>query len=107
MTLRSLWLFWLRGLATIWLYAAVKWVRIRYLVTSQRVIKAIDHYAFLLHVETKEIPLADINGIDVSQNMIGRLLGYTDITIHGDSTTLTLPGLRHPDELRETLRPYL
>ena len=86
MTLWSLWPFWLLGLATIWLYgigllfwlyAVVKWIRIRYLVTSQRVIKAIDHYAFLLHVETKEMPLTNINGIDVSQNMIGRLLGYT------------------------------
>lgn len=116
MTLRSLWPFWLLGLATIWLYgigllfwlyAVVKWIRIRYLVTSQRVIKAIDHYAFLLHVETREMPLADINGIDVSQSMTGRLLGYADVTIHGDSATVTLPGLRHPGKLREVLHPYL
>ena len=53
------------------------------------------------------MPLVDINGIDVSQNMTGRLLGYADGTIHGDNTTVTLPGLRHPGELREVLHPYL
>jgi membrane protein YdbS with pleckstrin-like domain len=112
----ALWPFWLLGLATIWLYglgllfwlyAAVKWVRVRYLVTSRRVISAEDHYAFLLRVETCEIPLAEVTDIAVSRGWVGDLLGYADVTIHGDGRAVTLSGLRHPDELRETLRPYL
>lgn len=116
MTLRSLWLFWLLGLATLPLYgigllfviyAAVKWVRIRYLVTDRRVIRAVDHYAFLLRVETSEVRLGDVEALEVSRTTMGRLLGYMDVTIRGSGTTLSMTGLRDAGEIREILQPYL
>jgi len=115
-SLRSLWPFWLLGAATIWLYglgllfivyAAVKWIRVRYLVTSQRVIRNEEHYAFLLRVETRDIALPDVTGLKVSRGYAGELLGYTDVTVQGDSNAVTMTGLRDIDELREALRPYL
>ncbi len=112
----ALWPFWLLGAATIWLYglgllfivyAAVKWIRVRYLVTNQRVIRMEEHYAFLLRVETRDIALPDVTGLEVSQGRPGRLLGYADVTVRGDSNAVTMSGLRDIDELREALRPYL
>lgn len=116
MALRSLWPFWLLGLATVWLYgvgmlfwlyAAVKWIRIRYLVTTQRVIRVEEHYAFLLRVEHSDLSLPDVTGMEVSRGRMGGLLGYTDVTVHGDGNAITMTGLASPSELRETLQPYL
>ncbi len=115
-SLRSLWLFWLLGCATLLLYglglffivyAAVKWIRVRYLVTTQRVIRAEEHYAFLLRMEHSDLSLPDVTGLEVSRGYAGALLGYTDVTVHGDGTAVTMSGLRDPEELRVTLQPYL
>ncbi len=112
----ALWPFWLLGLATLWLYglgllfwlyATVKWVRVHYLVTSRRVIKVEEHYAFLLRVETCDMLLGDITGMNISRGWMGDLLGYADVAIHGDGRAVTLSGLADLDGLRETLRPYL
>lgn len=116
MALRSLWPFWLLGAATLWLYgiglifivyAAGKWVRVRYPLTNRRVIKAIDHYAFLLRVETEDVLFPHVTGMAVSRSRIGRRLGYADVTIQAGEASLTMTGLGSIDELRDTLRPYL
>ncbi|MFO8132978.1 MAG: hypothetical protein R6U10_03445 [Thermoplasmatota archaeon] len=116
MALRSLWPFWLLGLVLLplyglgllfWLYAAVKWIRIRYLVTTRRAVRAEDHYAFLLRVETRDVTLGDIRDMEISRSHMGRLLGYADVTIRGDGNAITISGLRDPCMLHEILRPYL
>jgi hypothetical protein len=110
--LKSLWLplllgaatFPLYGIGTVFiLYAIILWLRVTYVITSQRAVKVVEHYALLGH-KIQEIPLSEIRGVYSVQSGMGNLLDYWNVVFE-NHTKLVFRGLREPEDVKKTVGP--
>lgn len=73
-------------------------------ITNKRVIGKVG----LIRRKSLEIMLTKVEGISVKQNILGRILGYGDVTVNGvGSTRETFPGIPDPTRFRKILQNEL
>ena len=70
-------------------------------VTNQRII----HKTGLVSLQTSELQLRSIEEVNMDQTVLGRILGYGKLQIHGTGAEdIILPNLGDPLELRKALQ---
>jgi len=108
---KSLWPFLLIGVLTIWIYgigiifiayAVSKWARTTYIITNQRILKVVEHYAFL-RTEIEEMNRRGDESISISQTLRGKLCKYWKIEIGGGGQKITMDGMAEPGKITNLL----
>ena len=107
---RSLWAPLLIGILSIWIYglgiifivyAAAKRVKTDYIVTNQRAIKVVEHYAFL---STDIFEIKKVKDMHVVRTIMGEKLDFGDIVITSDTEKVVFNGISHPyDEMKKII----
>jgi len=89
------------GLAVGYVYIARS--QSRYIVTDERVKMEIG----LIRSESREYRISDLQGLDTSQSLIGKLLGIGDISVRAaDGTQIPWRGVPDHDEVARTIREH-
>ncbi len=74
---------WIYGIGIIFIaYAISKWFRITYIITEEKILENIEHYAFYKK-EAREIKYKDMQDLKISQIFFQKILRYWKIGVIG------------------------
>jgi len=94
---------WIYGIGVIFIaYAVSKWARITYIITDQRILKVVEHYAFL-KTEIEEMDRVGDESISISRTLGGKLCKYWKVEIDSGGKKIMMDGITEPEEIRNLL----
>lgn len=80
--------------------AAVMWLRVRYFVTTRRlVVRGVFSVV-------AAVPLDDVTGVTADASGLGDLLGYSTVTVHTADSSVRLPFVAGPDEIARAIESH-
>lgn len=93
----------LKSILTLFIYSIIKQWTSEFVITNKRVIIKTG----LISRHTLEMNLSKIESVNVSQSIIGRILGFGSITIVGTGgSTETFNNIKNPVEFRKQFQEH-
>lgn len=91
----------LRAIFTLWIAPLIDWYTTEFAITNKRIIIKVG----LIARRTIEMNLAKVESVTVKQGIIGRILGYGNITVIGTGgTDVPFKGISRPLDFRKAFQ---